>query len=46
MTGYVMRWSIEEMFHDSKGSLGFEERRGWKKRAVEHTAPTAVLFYS
>ena len=45
LTWYAMRWSIEEMFHDAKGSLGFEEPQGWTKRAVERTAPTAMLLY-
>jgi len=46
LTWYAMRWSIETMFHDSKGQLGFEEPQGWTKRAVERTAPTAMLLYS
>ena len=46
LTWYAMRWSIEEMFHDSKGQLGFEEPQSWTKRAVERTAPTAMLPYS
>jgi hypothetical protein len=43
---YAMRWSIETMFHDSKGSLGFEEPQGWTRQAVQRTAPTAMLLYS
>jgi hypothetical protein len=43
---YATRWSIEVAFHDSKGSLGFEEPQGWTRRAVERTAPTAMLLYS
>lgn len=46
LTWYAMRWSIETMFHDAKGALGFEEPQGWTKRAVERTAPTAMLRYS
>lgn len=46
LTWYAQRWSIEETFHDAKGSLGFEEPQGWSKRAVERTAPTAMLLYS
>lgn len=46
LTRYAMRWSIEMMFHDAKGQLGFEEPQGWTKRAVERTAPTAMLLYS
>lgn len=46
LTAYAMRWSIEETFHGAKGCLGFEEPQGWTKRAVERTAPTAMLLYS
>jgi SRSO17 transposase len=43
---YAMRWSIEEMNQASKSHLGFEEPQGWTRRAVERTAPTAMLLYS
>lgn len=43
---YAMRWSIEVMNHDSKQHLGFEEPQGWSRRAVERTAPLAMLLYS
>ena len=43
---YAMRWSLEVTFHDSKQSLGFEEPQGWTRRAVERTAPMAMLLYS
>lgn len=43
---YAMRWSIEEANQNSKGHLGFEEPQGWTRRAVERTAPTAMLLYS
>ena len=43
---YSLRWAIEVAFHDSKQSLGFEEPQGWTRRAVERTAPTAMLLYS
>jgi len=46
LTGYALRWSVEVAFHDSKGSLGFEEPQGWTRRAVERTAPVAMLLYS
>jgi hypothetical protein len=46
LTWYAMRWSIEELFHDAKGHLGFEEPQGWTRKAVERTAPTAMLLYS
>ena len=40
-----MRCSIEEAHQNSKGHLGFEEPQGWTRRAVERTAPTAMLLY-
>ncbi len=43
---YAARWSIEVCFHDSKQSLGFEQPQGWSRRAVERTAPMAMLLYS
>jgi hypothetical protein len=46
LTWYAWRWSIEVAFHDSKQSLGFEEPQGWTRRAVERTAPMAMLLYS
>ena len=46
LTWYALRWSIEVAFHDSKQHLGFEEPQGWSRRAVERTAPVAMLLYS
>lgn len=46
LTWYAQRWSIEVAFHDSKMHLGFEEPQGWTRRAVERTAPVAMLLYS
>jgi hypothetical protein len=46
LTRYALRWSIEEMNQASKSHLGFEEPQGWTRRAVERTAPTAMLLYS
>lgn len=46
LTWYAWRWSVEVAFHDSKQSLGFEEPQGWTRRAVERTAPMAMLLYS
>ena len=43
---YAMRWSIEVSFHDAKGHLGFEQPQGWSRRAVQRTAPMAMLLYS
>jgi len=44
--GYTRRWSIEETCQNTKTPLGFEEPQGWIKRAVERTAPTAILLDS
>lgn len=46
LTWYARRWSIEETFHDAKGHLGFEQPQGWTRKAVERSAPTAMLLYS
>jgi hypothetical protein len=46
LSWYAMRWSLEVTFHDSKQSLDFEEPQGWTRRAVERTAPMAMLLYS
>jgi hypothetical protein len=43
---YARRWSIEETFQNAKGHLGFEQPQSWTRRAVERTAPTAMLLYS
>lgn len=43
---YAQRWCLEVTFHDSKQHLGFEEPQGWSRRAVERTAPVAMLLYS
>lgn len=43
---YAMRWSIEVAFHDAKGCLGLEDPQNRTRRAVERTAPFALLLYS
>lgn len=43
---YAQRWSLEVTFHDTKQDLGFEDTPGWTRRAVERTAPLALLLYS
>ena len=43
---YSWRWAIEVAFHEAKGYLGFEEPQGWSRKAVERTAPLAMLLYS
>jgi len=42
---YARRWSIEVTFHDAKQHLGFEQPQNWSRRAVERTAPVAMLLY-
>jgi hypothetical protein len=44
--GYGKRWAIEVAFHETKGKLGFEEPQNRTERAVERTAPFALLLYS
>ena len=46
LTRYACRWPIEVTNHDAKGQLGFEQPQGWTRRAVERTAPVAMLLYS
>lgn len=46
LTRYAARWSMEVTHHDAKGQLGFEEPQGWTPRAVQRTAPVAMLLYS
>jgi SRSO17 transposase len=43
---YAMRWAIEVTFHDAKQHLGFEQPQGWSRRAVQRTAPMAMILYS
>lgn len=45
LTWYAWRWSVEVMFREAKQHLGFEEPQGWTRRAVERTAPIAMLLY-
>jgi hypothetical protein len=43
---YAERWSVEEAIQASKSQLGFEKPQGWSRRAVERTAPMAMLLYT
>lgn len=43
---YARRWSLEVTFHEAKGKLGFEDPQNRTSRAVERTAPMALLAYS
>ncbi len=46
LAGFASRGSIEVCFHDAKQHLGFEQPQGWTRKAVERTAPMALLLYS
>lgn len=43
---YCMRWSLEVTFHEVKGRLGFEDPQNRTERAVERTAPMALVTYT
>jgi len=42
---YSQRWSIEVTFQECKQHLGFQEPQAWSRKAVERTAPVAMLLY-
>ncbi len=46
LTWYSRHWSLEVAIQEAKGRLGFEEPQGWTRRAVERTAPMAMVLYS
>lgn len=43
---FSKRWSLEVSFHEAKGKLGFEDPQNRTERAVERTAPLALISYS
>src|SRR5262249_25304202 len=43
---FSRRWSLEVTFHDSKGKLGLEDPQNRTERAVERTAPMALVAYT
>jgi hypothetical protein len=43
---YCLRWKLEVTFEDAKGKLGFEDPQNRTDKAVERTAPMALLTYS
>ena len=43
---YAGRWSIEVAFENAKQLLGFEDPANRKPKAVERTAPMALLLYT
>jgi len=40
------RWALEVTFRDAKQALGFEEPQNRTPKAVERTAPVAMVLYS
>jgi hypothetical protein len=46
LAAYACRWSIEVTFENSKQLLGFEDPANRKPKAVERTAPMALVLYS
>jgi len=43
---FSKRWALEVSFHEAKGKLGFEDPQNRTERAVERTAPLALISYS
>lgn len=43
---YAKRWSVEVTFHEAKSKLGFEDPRNRTERAVERTAPVALISHT
>ena len=43
---FSKRWPLEVTFHETKGKLGFEDPQNRTQRAVERTAPLALVSYS
>lgn len=46
LTRYAKRWAIEVAFENAKGHLGFEDPQNRTRRAVERTAPIAMVMHS
>jgi hypothetical protein len=46
LAAYACRWSIEVMFVNTKQLLGFEDPANRTPKAVERTAPMALVLYS
>lgn len=46
LVGYSSRWSIEVAFQNTKSRFGFEDPQSWTRKAVERTAPMAMILYS
>ena len=46
LTRYSFRWSIEVAFENTKSHFGFEDPQNRTQKAVERTAPLAMVLYS
>ena len=46
LSAYSRRWAIEVTFENCKQLLGFEEPANRTQRAVQRTAPMALILYS
>lgn len=46
ITRFAQRWSIEVTNRDTKQHLGFEDPHSWTAKAVQRTAPIAMLLYT
>jgi len=45
LESYARRWSLEVTFRDAKQHLGFEDAQNQTAKAVQRTAPLALLVY-
>ena len=43
---YVMRWSVEVTFEDTRAHLGLETQRQWSDLAIARTTPALLGLYS
>jgi hypothetical protein len=46
LTIFARRWSIEVAFHNSKSYFGFQDPQNRTRKAVQRTAPMALVLYS
>ncbi|MCW5969191.1 MAG: transposase [Blastocatellales bacterium] len=44
--GFVLRWTIEVMFEESRAHLGIETQRQWSDLAIERSTPCLFGLYS
>jgi len=46
LEAFVLRWTIEVMFEESRAHLGIETQRQWSDLAIERTTPCLFGLYS